>query len=395
MNSSQYDIVVIGGGPAGSITARYAAEKGAKVLMLERDREAGIPVRCAEGVSQNGIAPFIDIDPKWIAATIDSACLHSPDGEEAYMYNNGVGYVLERRIFDTELCNLAIQSGAEMLTKADAVGLEFEGEKITGVRYIHNGENKIATCSIVIGADGVESRVGRWAGINTTLALNDIDTCVQYTVSGTDFEADTCHFYFGRDVSPGGYIWIFPKGEKTANIGIGISGDMAADKGPKEYLDEFMEKHFPEVSINYTVYGGVPTAWGLNEYIKDNIMLVGDAARQVNPITGGGIVQAMIAARIAGQVAADSIAAGDQSKKYLLRYKKEWDAKLGKTQKTMYAMKEKFMNMKDEKFNKLVNLCQGIPKDEFSLKKLFSVAMKGNPLLMAEIAKAFVVSKLK
>ncbi|MDP8210966.1 MAG: NAD(P)/FAD-dependent oxidoreductase [Candidatus Stygibacter australis] len=395
MKSSQYDVVVIGAGPAGSVTARYAAEKGIKVLLLERDREAGIPVRCAEGVSQNGIAPFIDIDPKWIATKIDSACLHSPDGEIAYMYNNGTGYVLERRIFDTELCNLAIQAGAEMLTKADAVGLEFEGTKITGVRYEHNGEIKIANCSIVIGADGVESRVGRWAGINTTLALNDIDTCVQYTVSGIDFKSDTCHFYFGRDVSPGGYIWIFPKSNKTANIGIGISGDLAADKGPKEYLDEFMEKQFPDASVNYTVYGGVPTAWGINEYIKDNIMLVGDSARQVNPITGGGIVQAMIAARIAGRVAADSIAAGDQSKKYLLRYKKEWDAKLGKIQKTMYSMKEKFMNMNDEKFNKLVKMCQGIPKDEFSLKKLFSVAMKGNPLLVAEIAKTFVMSKLK
>jgi len=395
MKSSQYDIVVVGAGPAGSVSARYAAEKGVKVLLLERDREAGIPVRCAEGVSHNGIAPFIDIDPKWIATNIDSACLHSPNGEKAYMYNNGTGYVLERRIFDTELCNLAIQAGVEMLTKADAVGLEFEGEKITGVRYKHEGEIKIANCSIVIGADGVESRVGRWAGMNTTLALNDIDTCVQYTVSGIDFESNTCHFYFGKDVSPGGYVWIFPKSNKTANIGIGISGDLAANKGPKEYLDEFMEKHFPDASVNYTVYGGVPTAWGINEYIKDNIMLVGDAARQVNPITGGGIVQAMIAARIAGRVAADSLAAGDQSKKFLLRYKKEWDAKLGKIQKTMYSMKEKFMNMNDEKFNKLVKMCQGIPKDEFSLKKLFSVAMKGNPLLVAEIAKAFVVSKLK
>ncbi|MCF7913222.1 MAG: NAD(P)/FAD-dependent oxidoreductase [Candidatus Cloacimonetes bacterium] len=395
MKHKNYDIVVIGAGPAGSVAARYAAEQGASVLMLERDREAGIPVRCAEGVSRNGIAPFIDINPKWIAATIDSACLHSPDGEQAYMYNNGTGYVLERRLFDTELCNLAITTGVEMLTKADAIGLEYSGEKITGVRFKHFGEIKIANCSIVIGADGVESRVGRWAGINTALALNDIDTCVQYTVSGIDFESDACHFYFGKKVSPGGYIWIFPKSGNTANIGIGISGDLAAEKGPKAYLDEFMKRTFPEAKVNYTVFGGVPTAWGLKEYIKDNIMLVGDAARQVNPITGGGIVQAMIAAGIAGQVAADSIKAGDQSKKFLLRYKKEWDSKLGKIQKTMYSMKERFMKMDDSKFNNLVRLCQSIPKEEFSLKKLFSVAMKGDPLLVAEIARAFVASKLK
>ncbi len=391
----QYDIVIIGAGPGGSVAARYAAEKGVRVLMLERDREAGIPVRCAEGVSHNGITPFIEINQKWIAAKIDVACLHSPDGDKAYMHNNGVGYVLERRIFDTELCNLAIRAGAKMLTKADALGLEFSDKSIIGVRYRHNNEIKTANCSIVIGADGVESRVGRWAGMDTCLALNDIDTCVQYTVSGAEFASDTCHFYFGKEISPGGYIWIFPKGEHAANIGIGISGDLAKNKGPKEYLDEFMEQYYPEAQVNYTVYGGVSTAWGLKEYIKDNIMLVGDAARQVNPMTGGGIVQAMIAARIAGKVAAESIESGDHSKKFLMKYKKEWDNKLGNIQKTMYSIKEKFMKMDDAKFNKLVQVCKKIPPNEFSLRKLFTEAMKGDPLLMAEIAKALVISKMK
>lgn len=390
-----YDVIVIGAGPAGSTAARYAAEGGASVLLLERDREAGIPVRCAEGVSHNGIASFIDIDQRWIASKIDVACLHSPDGEKAYMYNNGAGYVLERRIFDTELCNLAIAAGAKMLTKADATGLIYEGQKIKGVKYVYDGNEREAGAKIVIGADGVESRVGRWAGIKTVLDLNDLDTCVQYTVSGVEFEADTCHFYFGQEVAPGGYIWIFPKGKNKANIGIGIAGDLAEGKGPREYLDEFMGANFPQAQANYIVYGGVPTAWGLKEYIKDNIMLVGDAARQVNPITGGGIVQAMIAARFAGHVAADSIKAGDQSKKFLLKYKKDWDNQLGKVQKTMYSMKEKFMKMNDERFNKLVKVCQNIPKEEFSLKKLFTEAMKGDPLLIAEIAKAFVVSKIK
>lgn len=395
MIKDRYDVVVIGAGPAGSMTARYAAEAGASVLMLERDREAGIPVRCAEGVSHNGIASFIEIDQKWIAGKIDVACLHSPDGEKAYMYNNGAGYVLERRLFDTELCNLAIAAGAKMLTKADATGLEFTEGKISGVKYTYNGEERIAECQIVIGADGVESRVGRWAGIKTVLELNDIDTCIQYTVYGEDFEADTCHFYFGREVAPGGYIWIFPKGKHCANIGIGISGDLAKSKGPKEYLDEFMAKEFPNAQVNYTVYGGVPTRWGLEEYIKDNIMLVGDAARQVNPITGGGIVQAMIAGRIAGKVAGESIKASNSSKKFLLKYKKDWDKQLGGVQKTMYSMKEKFMKMEDDRFNKLVQVCQRIPHNEFSLKKLFSEAMKGDPKLVAEIAKAFVVSKIK
>ena len=126
MLKDRYDVVVIGAGPAGSVAARFAAENGVSVLVLERDREPGIPVRCAEGVSHKGIAPFIEIDERWIASTIEVARLHSPDGNEAHMLNNGTGYVLERRVFDAALCSLACKFGADLLTKADAIDLIWE-----------------------------------------------------------------------------------------------------------------------------------------------------------------------------------------------------------------------------------------------------------------------------
>ncbi|MFC1898597.1 NAD(P)/FAD-dependent oxidoreductase, partial [Candidatus Cloacimonadota bacterium] len=364
------------------------------VLMVERDREAGIPVRCAEGVSHNGIAPFIEIDEKWIAAKIETALLHSPNGETAIMRNNGLGYVLERRIFDTALCDLAVEIGAEFITKADALDLVWENGKIAGVKLKYLGEIKTVKCDIVIGADGVESRVGRWAGIKTDVRLEDIDTCVQYTLSGIEVDEGACEFYFGTEVSPGGYIWIFPKSKTTANVGIGIAGHLAAEKGPKEYLDEFVKERFPDGQINYTVYGGVPTSATLPEIVKDNIMLVGDAARQVNPITGGGIVQAMIAAKIAGEVAAKAVKAKRFDAKFLKKYHKEWDKKLGNIQKIIFKMKEKYMNLTDARFNKIVDFCQKIPKDKFSLKVLFTEAAKGDPKLMIDVAKAFVASKI-
>ena len=246
MIKNRYDVIVIGGGPAGSVAARYAAENGASVLMLERDREAGIPVRCAEGVSHGGIVPFIEIDERWIAARIEIAKLHSPNGETAVMRNNGLGYVLERRVFDTALCDLAVEKGAEFLTKADALDLVWEENKIVGVKLKYLDELRTVKCNIVIGADGVESRVGRWAGIKTDVRLEDIDTCVQYTLSGLDLDDTSCDFYFGTEVSPGGYIWIFPKSKTTANVGIGIAGHFAHKKGPKAFLDEFIEKTFPK-----------------------------------------------------------------------------------------------------------------------------------------------------
>ncbi|OPX28437.1 MAG: hypothetical protein B1H06_03300, partial [Candidatus Cloacimonas sp. 4484_143] len=178
-------------------------------------------------------------------------------------------------------------------------------------------------------------------------------------------------------------------------VGIGIAGHLSHEKGPKEYLDEFVAKRFPDATITYTMYGGVPTAATLKEIVKDNIMLVGDAARQVNPITGGGIVQGMIAGSIAGKVAAEAVKKGKFDAKFLKKYRKEWDKTLGNTQKVMHNMKEKFLFMTDERFNNLVSFCKKIPSDKFSLKSLFTEAVKGDPKLMLDVAKSFVVSKIK
>lgn len=390
-----YDVIVVGAGPAGSVAARFAAEQGASVLLLERDREPGIPVRCAEGVSHNGIIPFIEIDSRWIASTINVARLQSPDGNVAFMYNNGVGYVLERRIFDAALAEKACNSGVHLLTKADATGLLFDQGKIAGVKFSHQGIENTVKCRIVIGADGVESRVGRWAGLKTAVRLEDIDTCVQYTLAGIQIQADTCEFYFGNKIAPGGYIWVFPKASDKANVGIGVSGHRTQNKGPKEYLDDFVQQRFPQGQAVYTVYGGVPTAATLREIVTDNLMLVGDAARQVNPITGGGIVQAMIAASLAGKVAAEACQKDRTDKKFLSSYPKEWNKKLGHSQQVMHKLKSRFLNMPDRKFNDIVNFCKRIPKEKFTLGELFKEAIKEDPQLVMEIATSFVITKLK
>ncbi len=391
----KYDVIVIGAGPAGSVAARFAAEHGASVLILERDREPGIPVRCAEGVSHDGIAPFIDIDEKWIATTIKKAKLVAPNGEELLMENNPTGYVLERRLFDTALCNLAAEFGAELLTKADAFDLFKEAGEIKGVKFTYRGKEEIVLCDVVIAADGVESRVGRWAGIKTDLPLEDMETSVMYQMTDIDVDPDCCEFYFGNEIAPQGYLWVFPKSRTSANIGLGIAGSSALKKKPQFYLDQFVQKHYPAGKINYIVYAGIPTSDTLNQIVADHIMLVGDAARQVNPITGGGIVQGMIAGSIAGKVAADAVKERNFKTKFLKRYRKEWNKRLGKTQKTMYAMKEKYLGIKDKRFNNLVKAMNKIPKDKLSIKTLFTEVVKNDPKLVIEVARSFVVSKFK
>ncbi len=394
MIENRYDVIVIGAGPAGSTAARYAAKGGASVLILERDREPGIPVRCAEGVSHRGLAPFIEPNPKWIAAEIDSARIYAPDGNMLELQNIGTGYILERRIFDRELCNLACAEGAHMLTKADAIGLEFDNDQICGVRIRHLGQERVIKCDLVIGADGVESRVGRWAGIDTACDMEDIETSVQYTLTNIDADQTYCEFYFGDHMAPGGYTWVFPKSKTTANVGLGLSGNMVTDRGPVPYLDEFVKNRYPNASINAIVCGGIPTGLPLKDMASERIMLAGDAARQVNPMTGGGIITAMFGGAKAGETAAMAVREKDFSKKFLKRYVKEWDKTLGANHRLMYKMKSKFLHFGDDNLNRLIAMCKTLPTDKLTLREIFFQAVKKDPILVAALAKDFVVSKL-
>lgn len=392
---SSYDVIVVGAGPAGSTAARYAAKGGASVLLLERDREPGIPVRCAEGLSHAGLEPFIKPDPAWISRTITSSRFHAPDGSTVDMTQTGTGYVVERRLFDNALCVKALDEGAEMLVRADAVGIEFENDLPAGVRLRHMGAEEVVRCRIVIGADGIESRVARMLGVDSRLALNDVEGSVQYTVNGVKLEEPYCHFHFGRELAPGGYLWVFPKRGDTANIGLGVDGTHMSEKPLTDYLDRFLERHYPGAKPVNVVYGGIPTARTLSKIAGDGFMLAGDAARQVNPITGGGIINAIYAGWMAGQTAAEAIQNNDVSYRMLKKYQTRWKKKFGANLRVMYEIKEKILSIPDAELNHLIALLRKIPPEKFTPRELFMQAIRDNPVLVAKLAASWVTEKLK
>ncbi|HXY88752.1 MAG TPA: NAD(P)/FAD-dependent oxidoreductase, partial [Candidatus Acidoferrales bacterium] len=166
----EYDVVVVGAGPGGSIAARTAAEE-CDVLLLEKRQEIGSPVRCAEGVKKTGLQKFIQPDEKWIAGEANRARIYSPDGTmvelSEELVGSEVGYVLERKLFDRELAKSAARAGAHVMVRTRATGLIVEDDVVQGVKINQLGENFDIRAKVVIGADGVESKVGRWAGINT------------------------------------------------------------------------------------------------------------------------------------------------------------------------------------------------------------------------------------
>lgn len=390
---SEYDVIVVGAGPAGSIAARTAAENGLDVLLIEKRQEIGDPVRCAEGTGKLGLMEFMEPDPRWICADVTGARIFAPDGTcvelSEKMAGKEVGYVLERKIFDRAVAKSAAKAGAEVQVKTQASSLIMEDGFVRGIKGKHRGDDFEARARIVVGADGIESKVGKWAGIKTTLKPKDIETCAQFLVTDIDVKADSCDFYMGNDRAPGGYVWIFPKGKREANVGLGMLGSRFSGKHPIDYLHEFIAWRFPEGKIIETVVGAVPASGMLKQLSTSGLLLVGDAGRVSDPITGGGIYNGMVSGRIAGNVIADAIKANDVSAKKLQRYDREVQEALGKMLDRNYKAKELVVKADDDLMNSVARSLMGVNFDNMSVPRLIKEILSRNPGLFVELAGLF------
>ncbi|GAB4288059.1 MAG: digeranylgeranylglycerophospholipid reductase [Ignavibacteriaceae bacterium] len=384
----EYDIIVVGAGPAGSVAARFAAEQGVSVLLMEKDRDVGYPVRCGEAISKAGVEEFITPDEKWIAAKISRFSFNAPDGTEVILGFGEAGYVLERRIFDYELARTAADAGAEIVTRTYVNDLLFQDGKVAGVKFEHMGEQKQIKAKVVIAADGVESRIGRWAGLKTHIDFRDMESAVQITAANIPVDQHTLYFYFGQEYAPNGYFWIFPKGHNKANIGLGVSGIIGKKKSALSFLNDFMNKHYPDAPILTSVAGGVPCSITLKKISAPGIILVGDAARQVNPLSGGGIASGMIGGSIGGRIAAESVKLNKPE--HLLTYDKAWHDRLGRRHEIFNRIKEGIYNFSDERFNDIAHSFNKVPIEKRTLGKLFTSALINHPSLLIDVAKVFV-----
>ena len=387
---SKYDVVIVGGGPAGSMAAIEISKQGYSVCVLEKDRDIGMPVRCGEAIGYSGLNQFFKPKNTWIASEINGAVLVSPDNHHVNVdFKTETGYILNRRIFDYDLSRIVVESGGEVYTKSYVRDIVMEEGFVKGVIFEYFGEQKKISANLVIGADGLESRVGRWSGIKTQIRMKDMESCVQYSVANIDLKPNKMIMYIGDKYAPGGYLWIFPKGKGFANIGIGISGKYSKNKSAKSYIDQFLNENYPNVSILTTVCGGVPCAKPMTNPIGNGIMLVGDAAHQINPMTGGGIASGMKGAQIAGQIAVEALKKQDFSKSFLSKYPKKMFKEFGNNHNRFYRIKDAISQLSDNDLNYIAKKASNVPEDKRSLMNVFKYAVYKKPSLVVDVLKVF------
>src|SRR5437867_8016010 len=195
------DVLVVGAGPAGAVAAWHAKQAAPEldVVLLERDRAVGAPVRCAEGVGDAGLREFATPEgADWVSRRITDVIFEAPDDTQLVLANSGLGWVLDRTRFDAHLAAEAAAAGAAVLVGAEATGMSRNGDDRWHVRVKERGRDEIYRARLVIGADGVETLVGRWAGLETRVPARDMESCAQYVLQGIDFNPDAIYLQFSN-----------------------------------------------------------------------------------------------------------------------------------------------------------------------------------------------------
>jgi len=332
MLDKNYDVIVVGAGPAGCRTAELVAKKGFNVLVLEEHPDIGKPTQCTGLVSQR----IGKLPKKIILNKIKVARFCSGSGSFEIKSKKSV-YVIDRGKFDRQISE-----------EAKKVGVNFK----TSIRFLDfkNGEvvtsKGIYVTKILVGADGPNSSVARVSGIELP---KNILSAVQVNVK-SNFDPDTVELWFGSDIAPGLFAWVVPESSNKARVGL------AADINPNKFFDRFFKKRIGNVKSDGRI--GDAIRYGLiKKSVAENVLLVGDAACQIKPFSAGGLVYGQIGAKCAGEACVKALEENDFSEKFLLEnYDKKWKKELAGPIKKGLFMKRIFSKFGGKSFKLIKKL---------------------------------------
>lgn len=318
---NKFDIIVVGAGPVGSTFARYIANKGFKVAILERKKEVGVPLQCA-GLLGKKIKDVNILPDKYILNKVYGAYLHSPSDTILKVgRKEPQAYGIDRIAYDKFLAEKAVDAGAKLLLNHKVKDVNIK----TGEVYLGNKSNKIFQAKIIVGADGHTSRVSDKFNPKTKSIM-----AAQYLLDMKEdvFDRDNVNLHINSNISPG-FIWMIPLSKSMARVGLFANKDYTK---LNHILKEFIHDNslYKNATILKKYHGFIPVYNPKKKIVKDRAILLGDAASQVKPTTGGGLIIGFECAKIAANIVSKTLQMEDITilKEYENEYRKRFKNEL-------------------------------------------------------------------
>jgi digeranylgeranylglycerophospholipid reductase len=375
------DIAVIGGGPCGSYAAYTAAKLGAEVTVCEEHEKIGAPKHCSGHLNITSLKRLgLQLPHRIVENEIRGAVFHSPSGKEFILKSRTpVTYVVNRELFDKHLADLAVKAGVHYLLKSRIRSLLINSGFVKGVAL--KGSRKRIEADVVINAEGCSSLLLKKTslqGLKSQMMVRGI----QAEVDGVEgITRDMVEMYLGKKVAPGFFAWIIPRKDGSAKVGLATeTGD------PRNHLQKFMKKH-PVASLKLKrsrvtslSLHPIPLAGPLPKTYSNGFLVVGDAASQVKPTTGGGVIFGLTCAKVTGEVAYEAVKNKEYSEAFLSRYQSRWKKLIGFDLAAMLQLRRMLNRLSDDRTDGLINLAGRLGVDRV-LEKVGDLDFQGRSLI--------------
>ena len=372
-----YDIVIVGAGPAGSSAAWAAAKKGVRVAVLEREEAI------AQSIRTSGVTWINEMKKFGISSDfynpIKNYSFYSPNNQVTIHSTEYQAAVLDVRKTYQFLAYQAASVGADIFVRTNVTTPLTDEGKLVGVKATSLKDDLIFHSKLVIDASGFHSVIGKNLGI--VQQWKRFGVGAEYEAYVENVDPETWTLMVGQQYSPAGYAWIFPLGKNKVRIGVGI-GKPESQVDPTQRLLELVDKKPGPLSKLGKIipiefhYGIIPNEGLTHTTVDDNLILVGDAAGHANPLVLEGIRYAIEFGRLAGEVGAESILQGNASKESLKPYEDTWKKTIGSKIKAAIKVQSRWLTLTDKEWDKEIEIINELSPEEFLdfIKADFSIS---------------------